>query len=781
MKIGPINLSLSRKPDAELAQSPSVSPIQSPPVYSDPSIKSEDIKYDPTISMGATGTVFFSGIITGEEYNPDLATPEQFLPIYDKMYKSHGQVRAIMDVLMLPLIEADWSIKAASLDAEDKAIGQFVQDNLFHGMQRSWHETLGFILLEMLRDGFAVLEKVWARGDDGQTRYAKLAPRLSKTIYRWYPNDNDELDRIQQRVYRVNADGLTGQYWYPVIPANKLVVFTHRQEGNNFQGVSVLRAAYRHWYYLDQLERIDAIAAERGGVGIPVMIEPPGGPKQKSDRDIAANVLASLHAHEKTYVLVPDGWKFEMVVPGHGRDIISSIQYHNMMIARSVLAQFINLDRGGSYALSMDISTFFLQALHSVARYLRDVFNRDVIRPLVDLNFQTDRYPTLEVGDLDKRDIDRYLMGLGRVLPFLTMNAETENALRADLGLPDLPPQADGIGGGQPTVDTDSQGKVATPQGQHGPAAPGVPPPPVGRDGRLQPRAVPPNRSSGDPVPAEAEYSQRLDAALATVARMRTADTEHTARSASLAPLSAVMDQGLARWERDVAPVVDRQIGSLARVAGKFVERGEPVEPDKVDIPYRGQLAQAIQGVMAQQYRAGHADVTARARLVRERSLSDAYDDAGQGDASGTPVWALPEEQVQRVVGVKAKSLAAIIGAGLLAAYGTVANDQADLATWDERHFTERVGRQLGRSLVRHAGTAVRGVLALGRAQAARQTGARIATYVAMDDDATCNSCADLDGASFVVGSADYDAAMPPNGDCSGGDRCRCGYEYSYE
>jgi hypothetical protein len=479
-------------------------------VYDNPSIVAKDIHLPPDEAHGATGTQIISGIIRSEEYNEDLEG-EKGLWVFRRMWLSDGEVSALMQVLMLPLLEATWSVEAASKDQQDVDIAQFVQDNLFDGMQRTWHETLEFILLSWLRDGSAWLEKVWVNSPDGKIRLRKLAPRLTRSIYRTYPGSDDELDRIQQRVWKNSDDGIGGSYIYPVIPADKLVIFTNMQEGNNWRGVSVLRAAYKHWYFKDMLEKIAAVAADRMAVGVPWMQEPPGNTAQKSDRDNAANVMASLHANEKAYVLTPNGWTFDFVTPKTGMNILPYIEYHSLQIVRSVLAQFLNLDRGGSYALSMDISSFFLQALHARARYIRDVFNRSVIRPLVDQNFKVDRYPMLQVKDLDKRDVAKFMAGLAQILAanWLTHDADTENAIRSILDLPDLDPSALPIGGGQPTVDTDTMGKPATVEGVEGmQALPKAAPGPAGVRGKSSTGPDGVRLPGPAEAPSEAQYSR---------------------------------------------------------------------------------------------------------------------------------------------------------------------------------------------------------------------------------------------------------------------------------
>lgn len=410
--------------------------------------------------VGTTGTVFFQGIISGDEYNPTLQG-DAGLQIYDRMWRSDGQVAALIRILELPLLQAQWSVKAASDDPLDVEVGQFVQDNLMHGMTRTWTEVLEHILT-MYRYGFSVQEKVWTLGTDARVRLKKLAPRLALTCYRFFPTQDGELDHIQQRTFVLNEDGTGGTFKFIDIPADRLLVFSLKKEGSNFRGISILRHAYKHWFYKEGLYKVDAIACERNGLGIPTVNEPAN--VQESDRNLAAKALAALHAHQKAYMQMPFGWTFKMEgISGTVRDIHPSISHHDLMIARSVLAQFINLESGGSYALAKDLSTFFLQSLKAIANMICERFNREIIRELVDYNYNVERYPTLEVSRIDTRDIDDFLRGLSSLFTAqaLTNNAETENALRELLDLPDLPPGAEPEAGGAPTVDVDSQGTAA--------------------------------------------------------------------------------------------------------------------------------------------------------------------------------------------------------------------------------------------------------------------------------------------------------------------------------
>ena len=118
-------------------------------------------------------------------------------------------------------------------------------------------------------------------------------------------------------------------------------------------GVSILRAAYKHWYYKNNLYAIDGMAAERHGIGLAKFTYPDTAlPDQKKEIE---NIGERLHAHERAYVALPDAIKSELMgVAGQLHDIKSSIEHHDLQIVRSILlAQFINIGAKdvGSFAV----------------------------------------------------------------------------------------------------------------------------------------------------------------------------------------------------------------------------------------------------------------------------------------------------------------------------------------------------------------------------------------------------------------------------------------------
>lgn len=697
---------------------------------------------DERKEFGASGTIWLNGILVDSEYNRDL-TGEKGLQVYDRMYRSDGQVRAVISVCELPILQAVWTVNPASDDPRDVEIAQFVHDDLFG--TEGGAQPMGLRhALTMYRYGHSVAEKVWGMGDDGRVHLTKLAPRLARTIWRWYPTPEGELAWIQQRVWvpgtaspNVGPWGIStqgGGYEFRNLPAAKIVRFTLDQEGSDFTGISLLRAGYKHWYFKDQFYKIDAIAAERNAMAVPVFREPAGA--QKSDRDRAAATLASLHAHEKAYILEPPGWEFRLEASnGRVRDIMPSIDHHNHMIAGSVLASFMDLGGGpasGSWALSKDQSTFFLQALKAVASQICAVYNHEVVRPLVDFNFEVDRYPLLTVADLDQRDSAAWMAAIAGLFTAgaLTANPETENVIRREAQLPDLPSAATEPGGGQPTVDTGSQGAESEEKAAEVlavPLATGVPGIIAGYWRELRPR------------------EQRTD----------------------LAAIDAGIDQAKRDFLAAVAPVQRQQIEALIAVAQKFVDRGQHVDVDKIDVPHRAELTTAMLEAMADQYRRGQRQVQTEAQKQRESApiTLAANDDF---DAEDLP------PRIFKFFQDKAKSTSGILVIQGKAEFARLMNRQTDDGTFDGDALFEQLGKAFERYARGVAPSLIHDALASGRSDGAQKLGAEVAEYSCILDQHSCGPCSALDGREFNVGSAEYDQVMPPYSGCEGGDQCRC-------
>lgn len=361
-------------------------------------VSTKKINKRQSLEIGDTGVEQSYGHIF-EEYRSDLQA-EKGVKAYNDMYKSDGTVRAVVRVCTLPVQSAEWFVTPASEEKIDVEIADFVERALFEYLKEGWDYTLRHALMS-LPYGVMVFEKVFGNAVvDGQERiiWNTLAPRLPKSIQKWAIGTGGNEFGITQ----VRGDGATVD-----IPGDKLLIVVNEREGDNWWGDSVLRPAYKHWFYKNTFYKIDAIAFERQGVGVPYAELPEH--YSNDDKNQANKILKNMRANEQAHVMYDQNWEvgfMDMKASGT-RDPEKSIAHHNREITKSVLAQFLELGASGgsgSRAVSSDQSELFLQALVATAKNIAGSFN-GAIKELVILNYGEQQwYPKLNFSGIIKTD-----------------------------------------------------------------------------------------------------------------------------------------------------------------------------------------------------------------------------------------------------------------------------------------------------------------------------------------------------------------------------------------
>lgn len=387
--------------------------------------------------IGHSGTLIFGGMITETDYNSDFIGDKRINTV-ELMRKGDGTTRLALQGLKLPIISAKWFITPASDSDEDKKVAAFVEYNLLEHLNTGWTHFLREALSH-LEFGYYVFEKVYQDLDfEGQTYIGlkKLAPRMPGTIQAWLTEDGEK--GITQHT---NTRGTVS------IPIEKLLILTNEKEGDNWEGESILRAAYPHFYYKTSYYKIDAIATERQGVGIPRARKTgkEGGAKLKNEEKAKIKeILRNIRANEESYILEPDGITVDFLdaMANSLKNPENMINHHDVQILKSVLLQFLALGQSesGSRAVSEDQHKLFNDALNAVAVTFSDAMNKYVIEQLVDLNFQVENYPKLGFEKIADIDMDKFSTGLQRLLQSkaITSNVNLEQHIRHELGLPEL-------------------------------------------------------------------------------------------------------------------------------------------------------------------------------------------------------------------------------------------------------------------------------------------------------------------------------------------------------
>jgi len=389
--------------------------------------------------IGGTGLRTSYGKIL-EEYNPDLKGPKLY-DEFDKMLRGHGQVQAVELVVTLPVESVKWRIDPnRRRDPIDLEIADAVQTNLFDGMSCTWEDTIGECMMGPLI-GVNFLEKVWEQRG-GMAWLRKLAPRVPRTIVEYVFDAEGGVQGIKQRV----TDPTTSMARDVTIPIEKLLRFTYRGHGGNPEGRGLMRPMRTHWYIVQALYNI----ANQGFEGLynpPAVGKLPGN-YTANDKDQYLAVLR----HFGRGVVLPAGYDDPSFPAGNQRlpNIVEYIQYHDTMIARSALAQFLQLGSGetGSWALSDSHVTLFLMTLEQIAVRIASVFDRYLIPEMVGYNYPgVDRFPSLKWSPIahimQRAAILNVLTQLGNG-DLITKGDDVENLIRDMLGLPEKSEQDDG-------------------------------------------------------------------------------------------------------------------------------------------------------------------------------------------------------------------------------------------------------------------------------------------------------------------------------------------------
>lgn len=355
------------------------------------------------------------------------------IAVFDRMRKTDGQIGALVRAIVGPILANRHSLLAGKVkphvrDAVARALGIMEADEDGR-TPRGDSVTLSRHLAEALLAPFLGVVAF-------ETRYAVVEPPAD--LVEKYPDvewpvlmfDLAGLDYRSPRTYseiRTDRNGrlagiiqagvgwdVTGHgrgtqviggpspsdnHREVYLEAWRLVTYSYEREGADWWGSSILRSSYKNWLLKDELLRIDAMAAERNGMGLPLVYYSDEGTKEE-----ALNIAAGLRAGAYAGGAVPDGkYRVELLAPnGQVRDVLPSIKYHDEAAGRSALAMFLNLGHdNGAKALGDTFVDYFMLAENALDNWVCEVVTEQVIRPFVAANFGVDEmYPVLQGDEL---------------------------------------------------------------------------------------------------------------------------------------------------------------------------------------------------------------------------------------------------------------------------------------------------------------------------------------------------------------------------------------------
>lgn len=388
--------------------------------------------------IGRIGQRRYGGTLY-EEFLPELRG-KRGIAVYDEMASNDDVVGAILFAIEMLVRQSPWNVEPGGDTAKDKEAAEFVK-SCMDDMQDTWIDTISEIL-SFLTFGWSFHEIVYKRRmgrtkdprtkskyNDGLVGWRKLPIRSQETLYQWEYDDEDNLLGMTQ---------LAPPHWTMcTIPIAKALLFRTKSRKNNPEGKSILRNAYRSWFFKKRIQEIEGIGIERDLAGFPVLYAPDGMDIWGEDEDMVKNrarlekMVKSIRRDEMEGLVLPYGYELKLLSSGGSRqfDTNNIIERYDTRIAMTTLADFIFLghQKNGSFALSSDKTELFAMAIGAYLDIICETFNSQGIPSLMDINGEhfkgiTD-YPKMTHGDIEDADIAKVasfikdMTGIGVLVP----------------------------------------------------------------------------------------------------------------------------------------------------------------------------------------------------------------------------------------------------------------------------------------------------------------------------------------------------------------------------
>ena len=408
----------------------------------------------PLKHLGIVGLRQNSGSVY-EEFLPELRWPRAG-KIYQQMADNDPVVGSILYLAEMLIRGAEWRVDAVSDKPEDKEAAQFLRECM-DDMEESWASTISEIL-SMLTYGWSFHEilykvrrgpnesspKYRSRFTDGKFGWRGFPIRSQASWDKWaFDDETGEIVAFVQRPEPKQHEIR--------IPIEKGLLFRTRVSRGNPEGKSLLRNAYRPYYFKQRFEEIEGIGIERDLAGLPVLQTPEeldlwdaDDPEMVKLKTMAEELVASVRRDANEGIILPAGWELSLLNAPSSRQISIGdvIERYDNRIAITMLSDIVLIGNGskaGSYAMADVKQSMLANALQAQLYNIADVFNKKAVVQLFEFNnWQLDEYPQIVPGQISTPSLKEVAVML-RAME-LDVNADTElnNYLRSLMAMPQL-------------------------------------------------------------------------------------------------------------------------------------------------------------------------------------------------------------------------------------------------------------------------------------------------------------------------------------------------------
>lgn len=412
--------------------------------------------------LGESGLRRYGGYVY-EEFLPQLRWPRAHR-IYQEMADNDATIGAILYLAEMLIRNVGWTAEGESDSQEDKDAAEFLK-SCMDDMDTSWEDTISEIL-SMLTYGFSFHEVVYkvrrgpdessgryrSKYNDGKIGWRRLPIRSQATLWEWEFAEDGDIKAFVQHTE-------TGKQ--AVIPLSKGLLFRTRVMRDNPESKSLLRNAYRPWYFKKRIEEIEGIGIERDLAGLPVLTAPDGmdlwstdDPRMQTLRANAEALVQSIRRDAEEGILLPHGWELKLLSTGSSRqfDTNAIINRYDNRIAITMLSDLILIggEKTGSFAMAETKQSILATALEAQLDNIAQTFNKYAVPKLFKANGIKGK-AAIVPGEIEAPSVKELALLLRAMGLDISNDMELMNYLRKVASMPQL--------------DQDTFDKVYVPQG----------------------------------------------------------------------------------------------------------------------------------------------------------------------------------------------------------------------------------------------------------------------------------------------------------------------------
>lgn len=402
--------------------------------------------------LGTTGLKRY-GPYVYEEFLPELRWPRAG-KVYQEMADNDPVIGAILYLAEMLIRGTSWGVPPASTSKVDVEAAEFLK-SCMDDMEMSWPDTISEIL-SMLTYGFSFHEILYkvrrgptersaryrSKYNDGRIGWRNLPVRSQNSLNGWIFNKDNEAVAFEQLA--------EPDYQRVVIPFSKGLLFRTRVTRDNPEGKSLLRNAYRPWFFKKHFEEIEGIGIERDLAGFPVLQSPEGldlwnedDPNMVALRSRAEELVANVRRDSEEGILLPYGWDLKLLTSGSSRqlDIGGTIERYDNRIAITMLSDIILLgNKSGSFALADTKQSMLASSLQSQLLNIADVFNTRAVPRLFQANtfVGLTALPKIVPGQIQTPSLKEVALILRAMGLKINDDMELQNYLRRVMNMPEL-------------------------------------------------------------------------------------------------------------------------------------------------------------------------------------------------------------------------------------------------------------------------------------------------------------------------------------------------------